>query len=97
MALGFDSSKTNLRGKNLIESNEMQEEDHKVDRVVSAILALVLWIVGLIIIRGGGTYSHFYARYWDYGEFHIALGVIFLGLGAWSAYNAFRKHRPSRR
>ncbi len=59
----------------------MQFSEYAVDRVVFAILAILLWIIGLDVIWGGGSYSPFYARYWDYGEHHVALGLVFMGLG----------------
>jgi hypothetical protein len=73
----------------------MQFSEYTVYRVSFAILAVSLWILGLGAISGGGFYDRFYSRYWDFGEHHVALGVVFLGLGIWSAYGAVRKTPPS--
>lgn len=67
-----------------------------INRFGFAILAVSLWILGLGAIAGGGFYDPFYAHYFDFGEYHTALGVVLLGLGFWAAYQVF-KRRPSKR
>lgn len=67
-----------------------------INRFGFAILAVSLWILGLGAIAGGGFYDVFYSRYFDFGEYHTALGVVLLGLGSWAAYQVFKKAAPRR-
>jgi hypothetical protein len=68
-----------------------------VNRFGLGILAVSLCVLGLGAIEGGGFYDVFYARHFDFGEHHVILGVVLLGLGCWAGYQALKRGGTSGR
>lgn len=63
------------------------------NRTAFGVGAISLWILGLSIICQGGYYSSRFSYYFDFGEYHLPVGVLFLGFGACFAYFAIRRTR----
>jgi hypothetical protein len=69
----------------------MSLSEPAINRFGFAILTVALWILGLGAIEGGGFYDPVFSYYFDFGEYHTALGIVLLGLGLLAAYQVFRR------
>ena len=66
------------------------------NRVAFGVIAVALCVLGFVSLLQRRFYDVFYSHYFDFGDHHVVVGVLFLGVGAWLAYHTFKKNQASR-